>query len=64
MLDNAVSESFMASLKTELLYQHRFLSREAVRMAVFDYMEGFYNRVWRHSSLGYLSPSLTMSRLR
>jgi putative transposase len=56
-LDNAISESFVASLKTELLYGHRFLSRKAARTAVFDYIEGFYNRVRRHSSLGYLSPS-------
>ena len=56
-LDNAISESFVASLKTELLHRHRFLSREAARTAVFDYIEGFYNRVRRHSSLGYLSPT-------
>lgn len=56
-LDNAISESFVASLKCELLHGHRFLSREAARTAVFDYIEGFYNRVRRHSSLGYLSPS-------
>jgi putative transposase len=55
-LDNAISESFVASLKCELLYGHRFPSREAARMAIFDYIEGFYNRVRRHSSLGYLSP--------
>ena len=56
-LDNAISESFVASLKTELLHRHRFISRESARMAVFDYIEGFYNRARRHSSLGYLSPS-------
>jgi putative transposase len=56
-LDNAISESFVASLKTELLHRHRFLSRDAARTAVFDYIEGFYNRFRRHSSLGYLSPS-------
>ncbi len=56
-LDNAISESFVASLKTELLHRHRFLSREAAMSSVFDYIEGFYNRVRRHSSLGYLSPS-------
>ena len=56
-LDNAISESFVASLKTELLYRHRCLSREAAKTAVFDYIEAFYNRVRRHSSLGYLSPS-------
>jgi putative transposase len=56
-LDNAISESFVASLKTELLHRHRFPSREVARTANFDYIEGFYNRVRRHSSLGYLSPS-------
>lgn len=57
-LDNAISESFVASLKCELLlHGHRFLDREAARTAVFDYIEGFCNRVRRHSSLGYLSPS-------
>jgi putative transposase len=56
-LDNAISESFVASLKCELLHGHPFLDREAARTAVFDYIEGFYNRVRRHSSLGYLSSS-------
>jgi putative transposase len=56
-LDNAISESFVASLKCELLHRHRFISREAARRAIFDYIEGFYNRVRLHSSLGYLSPS-------
>ncbi len=56
-LDNAISESFVASLKTKLLYRHRFLTQEAAKAALFDYIEGFYSRVRRHSSLGYLSPS-------
>lgn len=56
-LDNAISESFVASLKTELLHRHRFCTRAAARTAIFDYIEGFYNRQRRHSSLGYLSPS-------
>jgi putative transposase len=55
-LDNAISESFVASLKCELLYRHRFPSREAAKIAIFEYIEGFYNRVRRHSSLSYLSP--------
>jgi putative transposase len=42
-LDNAISESFVASLKCELLHRQRFLSREAARTAVFDYIEGFYD---------------------
>jgi transposase InsO family protein len=57
VLDNAISEAFVASLKCELLHRHRFVSREAARTAVFEYVEGFYNRVRRHSSLDYLSPS-------
>jgi putative transposase len=56
-LDNAISESFVASLKCELLHRHRFPTQEAARTAIFDYIEGFYNRVRRHSSLGYFSPS-------
>jgi putative transposase len=56
-LDNAISESFVASLKTELLHEHSFCTRAAARRAIFDYIEAFYNRQRRHSSLGYLSPS-------
>jgi putative transposase len=56
-LDNVLSESFAASLKCELLHKQRFLSREAAKTAIFDYLEGFYNRARLHSSLGYLSPS-------
>ena len=56
-LDNAISESFVVSLKTEILYKHPFPTREVTRTAIFDYIEGFYNRVMRHSSLGYLSPT-------
>jgi putative transposase len=56
-LDNAISESFAASLKCELLHRQRFLSREAAKTAIFDYIEGFYNRARLHSSLGYLSPA-------
>ncbi len=56
-LDNAISESFAASLKCEVLHRQRFLSREAAKTAIFDYIEGFYNRARLHSSLGYLSPS-------
>lgn len=56
-LDNAICESFAASLKCELLHRQRFLSREAAKTAIFDYIEGFYNRARLHSSLGYLSPA-------
>jgi putative transposase len=54
--DNAVAESFFATLKTELVYQRRFATREDAREAIFEFIEVFYNRQRRHSSLGYLSP--------
>jgi putative transposase len=55
-LDNAISESFVATLKVELFHTCRFPSREAARSAVFEYLEAFYNRRRLHSSLGYVSP--------
>ena len=54
--DNAVAESFFASLKLELVYQVHWQTRAAARTAIFEYLELFYNRRRRHSSLGYLSP--------
>jgi putative transposase len=55
--DNAVTESFFATLECELLDRHRFRTHTEARMAVFDYLEGFYNPRRRHSALGYLSPA-------
>ena len=54
--DNAVAESFFASLKPELVYQVQWRTRAEVRTAIFEYIELFYNRRRRHSSLAYLSP--------
>jgi putative transposase len=54
--DNAITESFFRSLKTELVYQHIFPTRSVARMMVFDYLEVFYNRQRLHSSIGYMSP--------
>lgn len=54
--DNAVAESFFATLKTELVYLRRFATRAEARAAIFDFIESFYNRRRRHSALGYLSP--------
>ena len=54
--DNAVVESFFATLKRELFFGHPQTSREATAQAVFRYIETYYNRKRRHSSLGYLSP--------
>jgi len=55
--DNALAEAFFASLKTELLTRHAFATRKAARLALFDYIEAFYNTHRRHSALGYLSPA-------
>ena len=54
--DNACAESFWARLKVECLYRTIYPTHEAARDAVFRYIEVFYNRVRRHSALGYLSP--------
>lgn len=55
--DNAVAESFFATLKTEMVHQRHFATRVEARTALFEYIEIFYNRRRRHSSLGYLSPA-------
>jgi putative transposase len=54
--DNAMAESFFASLETELIDRSSWRTRADARLAVFDYIEAFYNRVRRHSGLGQLSP--------
>lgn len=55
--DNAVAESFFGALKTELVYQEKFRTKEEARLKVFDYIETFYNAKRLHSYLGYLSPN-------
>jgi len=55
--DNAAAESFMATIKTELVHRNRFKTKDEARLAVFKYIEGFYNPVRRHSSLGHKSPA-------
>jgi putative transposase len=54
--DNAVVESFFSTLKQELVYRRDFATHDEARAALFEYIEGFYNRTRRHSTLGYLSP--------
>jgi putative transposase len=54
--DNAVAESFFASLQTELLDRQAWATRAELGNAIFDYVEAFYNPKRRHSTLGYLSP--------
>jgi putative transposase len=55
--DNAPMESFFASLKKELVHGETYATKEEARASIFEYIEVFYNRVRRHSSLGYKSPT-------
>ena len=54
--DNAMAESFFATLECELLERRSFTTQAEARMAVFDFIEGWYNPHRRHSALGYQSP--------
>jgi transposase InsO family protein len=54
--DNAMMESFWATLKTELIHHQKYATREQARQSIFEYVEVFYNRQRLHSSLGYKSP--------
>jgi len=55
--DNALAEAFFATLETELLMRDSFATRKAARLALFDFIEGFYNPHRRHSALGYVAPA-------
>lgn len=55
--DNAVAESFFATLKRELVHDADWHTREEARASLFEYIEVWYNRERRHSSIGYLSPA-------
>jgi transposase InsO family protein len=55
--DNACVESFFGTLKRELVYHRRYETRNAARQDIFEYIEVFYNRRRRHSTLGYDSPA-------
>jgi len=54
--DNAPMESFFASLKKELVHDEDYATREHAKASIFEYIEAFYNRVRRHSTLGYVAP--------
>ena len=54
--DNAMCESFFATLECELLDRRKFRTKAEARMAVFEFIEGWYNPGRRHSALGYQSP--------
>ena len=62
--DNAMAESFFATLECELLDRRRFKTQVEARLAVFAFIEGFYNPRRRHSSIGYLAPVAYEKRLR
>ena len=55
--DNAVGESFFGTLKNELIYRRPWLTREEARDAIAEYIEIFYNRIRRHSTIGGVSPA-------
>ena len=54
--DNAVAESFFATLKRELIHRRDFITRAQAQQEIFDYIEVFYNRQRKHSYLGYVTP--------
>jgi putative transposase len=54
--DNAMTESFFATLECELLAQHRARTHAEARTTVFEWNESFYNRQLQHSALGYVAP--------
>ena len=56
--DNAMAESFFATLECELIDRETFRTRKEAEIAVFDFIEAFYNRSRRHSALGYVSPEV------
>jgi putative transposase len=56
--DNAVAESFFHTLKTQLIYHMRFKDKDEAEQALFNYIEVYYNRRRRHSTIGYKSPAM------
>lgn len=55
--DNSPTESFWGSLKQELVYHRRFTTREEAKALIQEYIEVFYNRIRRHSSIGNIAPA-------
>ena len=62
--DNACVESFFGTLKRELVYQQHYATRDEARQDIFHYIEVFYNRQRRHSTLGYHSPAEYEARVK
>lgn len=55
--DNAVAETFFATLKKELIHRRSWPTKQELRSEVFEFIESFYNRQRRHSYLGWISPA-------
>ena len=55
--DNALAESFFGVLKTELIYHEKYNGHKDALRSIFEYIEIFYNRERKHSTLGYLNPA-------
>lgn len=55
--DNAMAESFVSTLKVELIHRQQWPTKDVARTAIFEYLEAFYNRRRLHSALGYTSPA-------
>ena len=62
--DNAIAESFFATLKSDLIYRQAWPTRESARAAIVEYITSFYNSKRRHSALGYVSPMQYEALLR
>lgn len=62
--DNSPAESFFKTLKTEMVYHQEFKSKKEAKLAIFEFIEVWYNRKRRHSSLGYLSPQAFEEKLQ
>lgn len=53
--DNAVAKSFFKSLKSELIYENKLISKEQIKLKIFEYIEFWYNRKMKHSALNYIT---------
>jgi putative transposase len=62
--DNSVAESFFNSIKTELIYNERYATREIAKQSIFQYIEVYYNRVRRHSTIGSIAPMVFENQYR
>lgn len=62
--DNAIAETFFHTLKTELVYDCKYKSREEAKSSIFNYIEAYYNQTRMHSSIGYLAPMEFEAKVR